>query len=687
MKRFLTISTVLAPALLLLFFMLQPELDVVIFLPIFHFYLVTFTSFAAAVISILLIVALGELARPRLMLVSMAFVVIGVLFFTHGLASEGAIIDYNHPALRWSAWLMFFGGGILFVLASFDDSDEPPSWLHPNSIFYTTVAIISAYFTIAFFFPQLLTSLNQAGDPWLRWFMFGLTFMIWLYAASRLWRIWQVTRHPVDGVLAFVAIWLAQAIISMYHFPPWQLSWWLYHFILLAGFLFTASILIGSYERTLEFSVLRYFLGTSLVLTALLALFASHLFSTFSYQTVLTEIEAFSFELATRIASDIAIDLPPNGVSEDISPIAERRVRPPSSTIIVIYEPTGRVLYRTTSDLALMVEIASGELFKLAGEGQTKVAILPPNSRLTTSISSLLGNEPKAIHLVVTYTPIQAEGSSSPLAILVMVQEAPSLHQTQISARGTGLMIASISMGLLFAVLLLIVGRADRIIRQRTEELNEARRQSDELLLNILPKNIADELKQSGRVEAIEHDCVTVMFTDFKNFTRIAPLLTPYELIGELDYCFSKFDEISSQHNIEKLKTIGDSYMCAGGIPIPNKSHPIDVIEAALKIQAFMEQRKTEKEQAKQPYWDIRIGIHTGALVAGVIGSQKFAYDVWGDTVNTASRLESASDPGKINISRATYERVKEQFKCDYRGKIGVKNKEPLDMYFVVGRK
>ena len=154
MKRFLTISTVLAPALLLLFLMLQPELDLYVFLPIFHFYLVTFTSFAAAVISILLIVALGDDARPRLMLASMAFVVIGLLFFTHGLATEGAIIDYNHPALRWSAWLMFFGGGLLFVLASFDDSDEPPSWLHPISLFYTTLVILSAYFVIALFFPR-----------------------------------------------------------------------------------------------------------------------------------------------------------------------------------------------------------------------------------------------------------------------------------------------------------------------------------------------------------------------------------------------------------------------------------------------------------------------------------------------------------------------------------------------------
>lgn len=163
--------------------------------------------------------------------------------------------------------------------------------------------------------------------------------------------------------------------------------------------------------------------------------------------------------------------------------------------------------------------------------------------------------------------------------------------------------------------------------------------------------------------------------------------MPPQELVDELDYCFSYFDQVIETYNLEKLKTIGDSYMCVGGIPTSNSTHAIDAVLAALQIQAFMRWRKLEKIQTNRPYWEIRIGIHTGPLVAGVIGQKKFAYDVWGDTVNTASRMESCSVPGQINISKSTFESIKYFFECEYRGKVTAKNKGNIDMYIVAGLK
>jgi class 3 adenylate cyclase len=238
-------------------------------------------------------------------------------------------------------------------------------------------------------------------------------------------------------------------------------------------------------------------------------------------------------------------------------------------------------------------------------------------------------------------------------------------------------------------------------VKERTLSLEEAmngleieRQKSEKLLLNIIPKDIATELKEKGFAEPTLFESVSVMFTDFKDFTKIAESMTPRDLINELEICFVQFDKITEKFDLEKLKTIGDSYMCAAGIPKRknvNQKNPrilaVDSCLAGLEILAFMEMMKLNKMRRGEKYWDIRIGIHSGSLIAGVIGEKKFAYDVWGDTVNIASRMESNGSPSKINISGETFELIKDFFDCEYRGKINAKNKGEIDMYFIIGLK
>lgn len=234
-----------------------------------------------------------------------------------------------------------------------------------------------------------------------------------------------------------------------------------------------------------------------------------------------------------------------------------------------------------------------------------------------------------------------------------------------------------------FAIVLLFAG----VFFSQRNRISREKKRSDELLLNILPEETAEELKATGTAKARNFESVTVMFTDFKNFTQASERLSPEELVREINDCYSEFDRIVTRYGIEKIKTIGDAYMCAGGLPVSNDTHPVDVVKAGLEFQAFIEQNKQKRISQGLPYFELRLGIHTGPVVAGIVGIKKFAYDIWGDTVNTASRMESSGATGKVNVSGTTYELIKDHFICTPRGKVEAKNKGTIEMYFVEGTK
>ena len=241
----------------------------------------------------------------------------------------------------------------------------------------------------------------------------------------------------------------------------------------------------------------------------------------------------------------------------------------------------------------------------------------------------------------------------------------------------------SIGTGLLL-VLVVAIGlfRRNKFINKAKLLVENEKQRSDNLLLNILPEETAKELKDKGKVQAKRFDAVSVLFTDFEGFTKYSENLSPEELVESVNYYYSKFDGIMEKYGLEKIKTVGDAYMAAGGLPVPTPDHALKLVQASFEISDFVKE-SMNFDPDDMTRFDIRIGINSGPVVAGVVGTKKFAYDIWGDTVNIASRMESNSEPGKINISDNTYQLVKDQYECTYRGEIEAKNKGKMKMYFV----
>ncbi len=271
-------------------------------------------------------------------------------------------------------------------------------------------------------------------------------------------------------------------------------------------------------------------------------------------------------------------------------------------------------------------------------------------------------------------------------------QAEVDLKQTEVDLLGQqkkNQQLISLAAGIgIVLILIIAIGlfRRNNFIAKAKLLVENEKKRSDLLLLNILPEETAKELKDNGKVQAKKFESVSVLFTDFEGFTKYSANLSPEELVESVNYYYSKFDEIMEKYGLEKIKTVGDAYMAAGGLPFPSDDHALKLVQAAFEIADFVKEAKMS-DPDNMTRFDIRIGINTGPVVAGVVGIKKFAYDIWGDTVNIASRMESNSEPGKINVSEATYQLIKDQFTCTYRGEIEVKNKGKLKMYFVNGSK
>lgn len=466
MKRWLIILALIAPGLVLLYFWLNPQADTSTPQPLFHFYVVTFTTFAAAVVSILLATSLGAEAKPRHTLAATAFAVVGVIFFTHGFATNGVLLSHNHPIVQWSAWITLFASAAIFALASLDGPQGAPQWLSVRRIIYFTIGLSTLYLSIAIFVPQWLTAIQQQVSPWHQLAIFLITVALWLFAAYRLWRTWQATHSRVDGTLACVAFWLAQASVSLHLFTVWHLSWWLYHFVLLVSFLFTVYVLLSQYERVRRFRLVPYYIALALVATALLALLASNLFANFSYDALVRQLQSSAADQIQNEVHELAVLLPPGS-----TPAAARNFYATRATAlplvqVVVYDPGGQAIYPTDGSVSPISEARRIEFVQVLA-GQTRVEVHTPDDPPDGY------NPPQPVHTVQMLTPLRlsTDPLSEPIGTLSALEEVPSLDQAVIDARAAGLVIATVALGLLFGAVLVVVRRADRIISHNSAQL------------------------------------------------------------------------------------------------------------------------------------------------------------------------------------------------------------------------
>lgn len=477
MRRLYVLLALIAPAAPLLFLWLLPDADLTLQAPIFHFYIVTFVSFTAAVVSFLLTVALEPIARPRHVLVAVSFAVMSTFFMVHGLTTPGALIPASHPggsAVGWSAWLTLFSGGVMFLLAGLDREDGPPRVWFVRLILAAVVAVMT-YIAVVIAVPQVLSAIETQAAPWHRLSLFYATVIVWAGAAFRLWQTWRTTRSRVDGALALTAGWMISAAASLHLFPLWNLSWWLYHFILLAGFLATAYVLFSEYEQAREFRLLRYYVAASLILTALVALISSYFFAGVVQYMLGEEVIRASVEEVEAFTAGVADAIPADASPAEALAIYARRLPELSLHVDAIYDAEGDSVLPPDGPAVSTLGAAGLAYFSAAMSGEPEVEIHDPGE-------SPAGYEPgpyaspPGTYTVETYFPLAAAGGVQPIGVLVTTSAAAQLGQRILQARVAGLAIAGLSAGLLLLGSLVVVRRADSIITSRAKELAQAYR-------------------------------------------------------------------------------------------------------------------------------------------------------------------------------------------------------------------
>lgn len=325
--------------------------------------------------------------------------------------------------------------------------------------------------------------------------------------------------------------------------------------------------------------------------------------------------------------------------------------------------------------------LSAAELYENIGDFKEALKYKTLHTNLQDNLYNI--EKGKALNMISDY---EQEKSSIEKEILTKEVELEKLNGSRQRMQRNLFIITGVLLFLLAGGLLhrfIYIRRTRNRLADQNVVIREEKDRSDDLLHNILPHETALELKLKGSAKSRYYEQVSVMFTDFVGFTSLAEKMEPDELVSLIHHYFSQFDNIITRHGVEKIKTIGDAYMCAGGLPVPNNTHALDVVKASIEIRDFINTQSALRKEQGLPAFNIRIGIHTGPVVAGIVGTKKFAYDIWGDTVNTASRIESSGEPGMINISQTTKEIIQEDFTCTCRGKIEAKGKGEINMYFV----
>jgi signal transduction histidine kinase len=480
MKRLGVYLALLLPATLLGLWSAFPEADPSIAAPLAHFYIVSFTTFAATVVSLFVIISVGETALPRHLLLAAAFAWMGAMFFVHGATTPGALITQFHPAITWSAWLTLFGGGVIFLIGGF-----APNRPQPNLVRGLVAGLVLAYvvyLVIVITAPGAMAALIALHiSPSLVDLVFLITLVIWIVAAVRHYFNWRQTHNFIDGLMAFEAGWYGTATVSMFRFRLWQASWWTYHFLLLAGFLIAIYALWRAYEQVRAFRLTRYYAATSLIVTAALALLAAQLYSSMAFRNLEQELESDTINLTRHMGDLMAENLPGVTTAADLSAldpdagwrqtIEAMRASLGSLNAVRLYDATGGTVYSTLGTAGRGQPPPHPTSFMAALAGTTEVLLLEPG----TNIGGYAPDD--AGYQLVVYAPMYAAGaaeSAAPIGTVVAVRAVPQLTTAQTVSRASGLALAALSLGGLFLALLFIVSRADLLIRNRTRELEAA---------------------------------------------------------------------------------------------------------------------------------------------------------------------------------------------------------------------